>query len=145
VRRDRGVWHGFWVSFRASVARVRRLRLTERTSRRRTKSFDNTGSILMKFTALRFTATAASPAAKRTRILSVTQHADNIWNEGKCLPLFTDHRRCWKWCPSTRRHSSHRWKRFRFTFWRFSAAIFEISLRMFSFSSSVRGLWLSPM
>jgi hypothetical protein len=40
------------------------------------------------FTALRLTTTGASPAAKRTRILSMTQHADNIWNEGKFLPLF---------------------------------------------------------
>jgi hypothetical protein len=43
--------------------------------------------------ALRF-ATGASLAAKRTGILPVTQHAGNIWNEGKFLPLFTDHRRC---------------------------------------------------
>jgi hypothetical protein len=33
--------------------------------------------------------------------------ADDIRNEGKFLPLFTDHR-CWKCCPSARRHSSHR-------------------------------------
>jgi hypothetical protein len=36
----------------------------------------------MKFTALRFTATGESPAAKRPRILSMTQHADNIWMKG---------------------------------------------------------------
>jgi hypothetical protein len=30
------------------------------------------------FTALRFTATGAPPAAKCTRILPTTQHADNI-------------------------------------------------------------------
>jgi hypothetical protein len=46
------------------------------------------------FTALRFTVTGAPPAAKRTRILPMTQHTNNIWNEGKFLPLFTDHRRC---------------------------------------------------
>jgi hypothetical protein len=39
-------------------------------------------------------------------------------------------RRCWKCYPSTRRHSSHRRKRFWFTFWRCSAGIFEISLRI---------------
>jgi hypothetical protein len=97
------------------------------------------------FMALRFIATRASPAAKCTRILSMTQHANNIRNEGKFLPLFTDHRRCWNCCPSTRIHSSHRQKRFRFTFWKFSAVIFEISLQMFSLSSSVRGLLLAPM
>jgi hypothetical protein len=64
------------------------------------------------FMALRFTITGALPAAKCTRILSMTQHADNIWNEGKFLPLFTDHRRCSKCCPSTCRHSSHWQKRF---------------------------------
>jgi hypothetical protein len=46
------------------------------------------------FTAVRFTATGAPPAVKRTRILPMTEHADNIWNEGKLLPLFTDLRRC---------------------------------------------------
>jgi hypothetical protein len=45
------------------------------------------------FTALRFTTTGAPPAAKRTRILPMIQHADNIWNEGKFVPLFTDHRK----------------------------------------------------
>jgi hypothetical protein len=39
------------------------------------------------FTAPRFTATGPPPAAERTRILPVTQHAVNIWNEGKFLPL----------------------------------------------------------
>jgi hypothetical protein len=34
------------------------------------------------FTALPFTATCAPQAAKRTRILPMTQQADNIWNEG---------------------------------------------------------------
>jgi hypothetical protein len=42
------------------------------------------------FTALRLNATGAQPAAKLTRILPMTQHADNILNEGKFLPLFTD-------------------------------------------------------
>jgi hypothetical protein len=46
------------------------------------------------FTAPRFTATCPPPAAERMRILPVTQHADNIWNEGKFLPLFRNHRRC---------------------------------------------------
>jgi hypothetical protein len=134
--------------------------------------------------ALHFTATGSPPSAKRTRILPMMQHAGNIWNEGKFSPLFTDHRRCWKCCPSTRRHSSHRRKRvwfklwscvashvrwvpchhgmarpqvadggdslqfwrvaanmFWFTIWRWSA----ISLRMFSFSSSVRGLLLQTL
>jgi hypothetical protein len=36
------------------------------------------------------------------RILPMTQHADNIKNDGKFLPLFTDHRWRWKCCPSTR-------------------------------------------
>jgi hypothetical protein len=49
---------------------------------------------LAMFTALRFIATGAPLATKRTRILPITQHADNIWNEGKFLPLFTNHRRC---------------------------------------------------
>jgi hypothetical protein len=40
------------------------------------------------------------------RILPMTQHADNIWNKGKFLPLFTDHRRCWKRCPSTHKYLS---------------------------------------
>jgi hypothetical protein len=44
------------------------------------------------FTAVRFTAIGAPPAAKRTRILPMIQHADNIWNEEKFLPLFTNHR-----------------------------------------------------
>jgi hypothetical protein len=51
----------------------------------------------MNFTALPFTAIGASPAAKRTRILPMTQYADNIWNEGKFLPSFTKHRRCTIW------------------------------------------------
>jgi hypothetical protein len=38
--------------------------------------------------------------------LPMTQHADNIWNEGKLLPLFTDHRRCWKRWPSARKYLS---------------------------------------
>jgi hypothetical protein len=42
---------------------------------------------LHAFTALRFTATGAPPAAKRTRILPLTPHADNIWNEGKCSQI----------------------------------------------------------
>jgi hypothetical protein len=46
------------------------------------------------FTALRFTGTGALLAVERMRILPMTQHADNIWNEGKFLPLFTDHRKC---------------------------------------------------
>jgi hypothetical protein len=44
------------------------------------------------FTALRFTRTGAPLAAERMRILLMTQHADNIWNGKKFLPLFTDHR-----------------------------------------------------
>jgi hypothetical protein len=44
--------------------------------------------------ALHFTATGTPLATKRVRILLITQHADNIWNEGGFLPLFTDHRRC---------------------------------------------------
>jgi hypothetical protein len=41
------------------------------------------------FTALLFTATGAPPPAKRTRILPLTQHSDNIWNE-EILPFLTD-------------------------------------------------------
>jgi hypothetical protein len=46
------------------------------------------------FTALHFMGTRALLAAERMPILPMAQHADNIWNEGKFLPLFTDHRRC---------------------------------------------------
>jgi hypothetical protein len=46
------------------------------------------------FTAPHFTATGAPPAAERTRILLMNHHADNIWNEGKFLPLLTNRRRC---------------------------------------------------
>jgi hypothetical protein len=35
---------------------------------------------LYAFTAPRFTATDAPPAAECTRILPMTQHAGNIWN-----------------------------------------------------------------
>jgi hypothetical protein len=38
------------------------------------------------FMALRFTATGPPPAVERTGNLPMTQHADNIWNEGKFLP-----------------------------------------------------------
>jgi hypothetical protein len=55
------------------------------------------------FTALRFTVTGAPPAGKFTRNLLTTQHAGNIWT---FLPLFTDHRWCWKRCPSTRKYLS---------------------------------------
>jgi hypothetical protein len=48
-----------------------------------------------------------TPAAESTKILRLTQQADNIRNEGKFLHLFTNHSMCWKFCPSTRRHSSH--------------------------------------
>jgi hypothetical protein len=51
------------------------------------------------FTALRFTATGAPPATKHMLILLMTRQADNIWDEGNTVPLFTDHR-CWKRCPS---------------------------------------------
>lgn len=43
---------------------------------------------------------------------------------------FTDHRRCWKCYQSTRRHSSHRRKRFWFTLSSCSAGIFAVSLRI---------------
>jgi hypothetical protein len=46
------------------------------------------------FTALRFTGTGAPLAVGLMRILPLTQHADNIGNEGKFALLFTDHRRC---------------------------------------------------
>jgi hypothetical protein len=46
------------------------------------------------FTALRLTGPGAPLAEERMRILPMTQHADNIWNDGKFLPLFTDNRRC---------------------------------------------------
>jgi hypothetical protein len=42
------------------------------------------------FMALCITAAGAPPAAERTQILPMTQHADNIWNEGKpylCLHI----------------------------------------------------------
>jgi hypothetical protein len=58
------------------------------------------------FTSLHFTATRALPAAKQMQIFPTTQHADNIWNEGKFLRLFTDHRRCWKHYPSTCKYLS---------------------------------------
>jgi hypothetical protein len=91
-------------------------------------------------TAPSFTATGPPPAAERTRILPMTQNADNIWNKGMFFPLFINHRRCWKCYPFRRKYLSQRRKRFWFTFRRFSAGIFKISLRMFSFSPSVRGL-----
>jgi hypothetical protein len=53
-----------------------------------------------------FTGTRALFAVEHMRILRMTQHADNIWNEGKFLPLFTDHKRCWNRCPSTRKYLS---------------------------------------
>jgi hypothetical protein len=76
----------------------------------------STGRFLINLTRLRhcFTGTGALLAAEHMWILLMTQHADNIWNEGKSLFLFTDHRRCWKCYPSIRKHSSHRQKRFWF-------------------------------
>jgi hypothetical protein len=68
---------------------------------------------------------------------SVTVVADNVWNEEVVL---IDHKRCWKCCPSTHRHSSHQWRRLWFTFWSCSAEIFAVSLRVFSFSPPVQGL-----
>jgi hypothetical protein len=44
------------------------------------------------FTARRFTVTGALQAAKSTRISQITQHTDNLWNEGKFLPLVPNHR-----------------------------------------------------
>jgi hypothetical protein len=41
------------------------------------------------FMTLRFTATGEPSAAKLTPIFPMTQYADNIWSEGKILPLFT--------------------------------------------------------
>jgi hypothetical protein len=38
--------------------------------------------------------------------LQMTQHADNIWNEGKFLLLSTGHKRCWTRYPSTRKYLS---------------------------------------
>jgi hypothetical protein len=58
------------------------------------------------FTALRFMGTGAPLAAERMRILPMTHHFDNISNEGKFLPLFTDCRSCWKRRPSTRKYLS---------------------------------------
>jgi hypothetical protein len=46
------------------------------------------------FTVLRFTGAGAPLAAEHMRILPMILHTDNIWNEGKFLPLFIDHRRC---------------------------------------------------
>jgi hypothetical protein len=54
--------------------------------------------------ALHFTWTEAPLAAKCMQILQMTQYADNIWNEGKFLHLFTDHKRSWKHCPSTHKY-----------------------------------------
>jgi hypothetical protein len=53
------------------------------------------------FTALRFKGTGAPLAEEHMLIFPMTQHADNIWNEGKFLLLFTDHRRCCKRSPSS--------------------------------------------
>jgi hypothetical protein len=58
-------------------------------------------TLLTDFTALRFPAAVAPlPADKSARLT-----ADNIRNDRKSLRLFTNHRRCWKCCPSTRGHS----------------------------------------
>jgi hypothetical protein len=57
------------------------------------------------FTALRFTATGAPPAAKRTRILPLTQHADNFWNE-EVLTFVHRSQEVLKRSPSTRKHLS---------------------------------------
>jgi hypothetical protein len=46
------------------------------------------------------------PVHHPPRILPMTQHSDNIWNERKFLPLFTDRRRYWKRWPSTRKYLS---------------------------------------
>jgi hypothetical protein len=68
---------------------------------------------------------------------SICLLADNVGNE-----VVTIHRRCWKCCPSTCRHSSHRRKRFWFTLWSCYAGMFAISLWIFFFSSFVWELLL---
>jgi hypothetical protein len=45
------------------------------------------------FTTLCFTAISAPLATKRMRIWPMTQHADNISNEEKFLPLFAENRK----------------------------------------------------
>jgi hypothetical protein len=60
--------------------------------------------------------------------------ADNVRNEGKFLPLFTDRRRFWKCCPSTRRYTSHRRK----GFWLFASSLWIYSCSC----SSIQGLLL---
>jgi hypothetical protein len=49
---------------------------------------------LYAFIAPRFIAIGELLAGKYTQILPMTQDADNIWNEGKFLPLSTNHSRC---------------------------------------------------
>jgi hypothetical protein len=56
--------------------------------------FSEDFSELDAFTALRVPTTGPPPAGKRTRILPMTQHANNICNEGNFLPLFTNYKRC---------------------------------------------------
>jgi hypothetical protein len=46
------------------------------------------------FTALRLTGNGAPLFVGHMRKFPMTQRADNIWNEGKFLPLFTDLSRC---------------------------------------------------
>jgi hypothetical protein len=54
----------------------------------------------------------AAPREARTKFAdeSACLTPNNVQNEVKFLTLFTDHRRSWKCCASTRRHSSHRRK-----------------------------------
>jgi hypothetical protein len=93
--------------------------------------------LLTGSTALRFTAAGGSFASRRKQILPTMSGA-----KGNSY-LFTYDRGCRKCCPSTHRHSSHQ-RKFRFTLSSCSAGIFAISLRIFSFSSPVRGLDIGP-
>jgi hypothetical protein len=59
--------------------------------------------------------TAGCDALMNSSEESACLTADNVRNEEKFRSLFTDHRTCWKCCPPTRRHSSHRRKKFWFS------------------------------
>jgi hypothetical protein len=75
---------------------------------------------------LSFAATSTSAAERRARVLPMNQSSDGLQSSERRSLHFTDHRRCWKCCPSTRTHSSHRRKRFWFTLWRNFVALLAL-------------------
>lgn len=59
---------------------------------------------------------------------------DNVLND---VVHFPEHRTCWKWCPSTRRYSTHWLKVVLFYRLKLFAEIFKISIQKFSIYSCV--------